>query len=102
MALTPAPGLLTQKEKQRLGQPILKERCAWDDNQDIRPVNKITLSEAMERYLSQVSTTKRPNSERRDRDSAKAILNIIGTDISLADLSPQHIVAFRDKRLTHI
>jgi len=70
--------------------------------QDIRPVKKVTLSEAMERYLTQVSTTKRPNSERRDKDSAKAILNIMGTDVSLADISPQNIVAYRDKRLKDI
>ncbi|MBU4236623.1 MAG: site-specific integrase, partial [Proteobacteria bacterium] len=37
--------------------------------QDARPAEKITFSEALNKYIDQVSTTKRPNSERRDRDS---------------------------------
>ena len=44
--------------------------------QDARPVERITFSDALNKYLDQVSTTKRPNSERRDRDSAKAIINV--------------------------
>jgi len=70
--------------------------------QDIRPVKKVSFSEALERYLEQVSTKKRPNSEYRDRQSAKMIQSVLDPEISLADISPQHIVAYRDKRLKDI
>ena len=36
--------------------------------QDVRPAEKLTFAEVLMRYLEQVSTTKRPNSESRDRD----------------------------------
>jgi integrase len=67
--------------------------------QDARPAEKILLSEALTRYLAQVSTTKRPNSERRDKDSAKAILNGFGSEISLADVNPQRLATYRNDRL---
>ena len=70
--------------------------------QDARPAEKLTFSEALNKYIDQVSTTKRPNSERRDRDSAKAILNIMGSEISLADVNPQRLVVYRDARLKNV
>jgi integrase len=70
--------------------------------QDARPVERITFSEALNKYLDQVSTTKRPNSERRDRDSAKALINAIGSEISLADVNPQRLVVYRDARLKNV
>ena len=50
--------------------------------QDVRPVERLSFSEVLERYLEQVSTKKRPNSEIRDRISAKAILDGFGKDLS--------------------
>lgn len=70
--------------------------------QDARPAEKLTFSEALNKYIDQVSTTKRPNSERRDRDSAKAILNVMGSEISLADVNPQRLVVYRDARLKNV
>jgi hypothetical protein len=67
--------------------------------QDVRPVGKMTLSEVLERYLEQVSTTKRPNSERRDHDSAKAILSGIGPETLLANINPNCLATYRDARL---
>jgi integrase len=67
--------------------------------QDVRPAGKITLSEVLERYLEQVSTTKRPNSERRDHDSAKAILSGIGPETLLANINTNCLATYRDARL---
>ena len=70
--------------------------------QDIRPAERITFAEVLNRYLDQVSTTKRPNSERRDRDSAKAILNGLGREISLIDVNPPRLAAYRDTRMKNV
>jgi integrase len=67
--------------------------------QDVRPAERLTFAEVLNRYLEQVSTTKRPNSERRDRDSAKAILNGFGSEISLTDVNPRRLAAYRDARM---
>ncbi len=49
-----------------------------------------------------VSTTKRPNSERRDRDSAKAILKGLGRDILLTDVNTPRLAAYRDSRIQKV
>ena len=67
--------------------------------QDIRPAEKLTLNDVLTKYLLQVSTTKRPNSERRDRDSAKAILSNFGTNIAITEVTPQRLAAYRDARI---
>jgi len=67
--------------------------------QDVRPVEKLRFAEVINRYLDQVSTTKRPNSESRDKVSAKAILNGFGSEISMADVNPQRLAAYRDARM---
>jgi integrase len=67
--------------------------------QDVRPIEKLTFAEVLNRYLEQVSTTKRANSEARDRQSARVILQHFGGDISLADISPQKIAIYRDTRI---
>ena len=70
--------------------------------QDVRSAEKIVLAEAIARYLSQVSSAKRPNSERRDKDSARAILTGLGCEISLSELTPQRLAAYRDTRTTQV
>ncbi|MGB3211846.1 MAG: site-specific integrase [Desulforhopalus sp.] len=70
--------------------------------QDFRPVEKLLFSEALSRYLEQVSSKKMPNSERRDKDSAQAILNWFDPEISLAAINPQQLAAYRDVRLKSI
>lgn len=67
--------------------------------QDARPVEKLTFADALNKYLEQISTAKRPNSERRDRDSARAILSSLGNEISLADVNSQRLAAYRDARI---
>ncbi|MFH1076719.1 MAG: hypothetical protein V1753_07790, partial [Pseudomonadota bacterium] len=59
--------------------------------QDNRPAEKVSFTETMERYLEQVSSQKRPNSERRDRDSAKTILKKLDKDLSLVDVTSQRL-----------
>ena len=70
--------------------------------QDARPAEKLTFADALNQYLEQISATKRPNSERRDRDSAKAILNSLGKEISLADVTSQRLAAYRDSRIKDV
>ena len=67
--------------------------------QDVRPIEKLTFAEILTRYIDQVSTTKRSNSENRDRQSAKIILNSFGPEISFADITPQKVAAYRDARM---
>jgi integrase len=70
--------------------------------QDVRSIENLTLAETIERYLTQVSATKRPNSIRRDKDSAKAILNDFGYEISLCDVTPQRLATYRDNRIKNV
>ncbi len=70
--------------------------------QDTRPADKITLAEAIERYLENVSSQKRPNSGRRDRIAAKAILDKLGDEISLNDVSSQLLATYRDTRIQEV
>jgi integrase len=70
--------------------------------QDVRPVERLAFSEVIERFLEQVSTKKRPNSEVRDRISAKAILDGFGKDLSLVDINAQRLVVYRDARLKSV
>lgn len=70
--------------------------------QDTRPAEKITLAEAIERYLEHVSSQKRPNSDHRDRIAAKAILEKFGQEISLTDVSSQRLANYRDSRIKQV
>lgn len=70
--------------------------------QDTRPAEKLLFADVLNRYLEQVSTSKRPNSERRDRDSAKAILNGLGHDIFFTDLTTPRLAAYRDARIKKV
>ena len=67
--------------------------------QDVRPAEKITFAESLTRYLEHVSSSKRINSERRDRISAVALLGGFGQEISLASITPQRLAVYRDARL---
>lgn len=67
--------------------------------QNMLPIEKVTFAELIEKYLERVSVAKRPNSERRDRDSARAILDAFGSEISLADINPKRLAAYRDARM---
>ena len=70
--------------------------------QDVRVVESITLASLLYKYLEQISTTKRPNSERRDRDSVKAILARLGKDIFLKEVTTKRLAEYRDKRIKEV
>ncbi len=70
--------------------------------QNTRTAEKLLFADVLMRYLEQISTTKRPNSERRDRDSAKAILAEFGTDILFTSVTTQRIAAYRDSRIKKV
>ena len=70
--------------------------------QDIRPAENLLFVDVLNRYLEQVSTTKRHNSDRRDRDSARAILKVLGQDIFLTDVNTQRLAAYRDYRMKKV
>jgi len=67
--------------------------------QDVRPAENLTFADALSQYLARVSTTKRPNSESRDKISAKALLEGFGSEMSLAAINPQRLAESRDKRI---
>lgn len=67
--------------------------------QDTRSAEKLLFAEVVEKYLDQISTTKRPNSERRDRDSAKALLTGLGKETLLTSVNAQRLAAYRDFRI---
>ncbi len=70
--------------------------------QDIRSAEKILFADVLKKYLEQISTTKRPNSARRDRDSAKALLAGFGTEILFTSVNTQRIAAYRDSRIKEV
>ena len=70
--------------------------------QDASPLKKFTFSDAMEQYLEQVSSQKRPNSERRDKDAVKAILRKIDGSLSLADITSQRLASYLDARVKEV
>lgn len=70
--------------------------------QDIRPIEKITFVEVLERYLTRVSVNKRPNSHNRDKQSSKIILDYLGPEITFVEVNPQKIAAYRDHRMKKV
>ncbi len=70
--------------------------------QNTRSAEKLLFADVLDRYVEQISTTKRPNSERRDRDSAKAILAELGKEILFTNVNSQRIAAYRDTRIKQV
>jgi integrase len=71
---------------------------SWTDNKEAR---QMTLSEALQRYLKDVSSRKRPATRKRDILSA-AYLERGLRNISLAQISPSKVAAYRDERLRKV
>ena len=69
---------------------------------DVRPAEKITFEEVLTKYLAQISPTKRPNSARRDNDSSKALFRFFGSEISISEVTPQRLAAYRDARVKNV
>lgn len=59
---------------------------------------RMLVRDALERYLSEISSTKRPSTARRERTSSVHLKNELGS-YSLAALTPDVIASYRDKRL---
>src|SRR5690554_2118212 len=62
------------------------------------PAERMTVADALERYLAEVSPTKRPASAASDLKHSKPLIKALGK-YSLAALTPEIIAKFRDQRL---
>lgn len=65
---------------------------------DRAPSERMTLKDALHRYLTDVSPTKGRGAAAREKNTAKPILNFFGR-YSLAAITPQMIAEYRDQRL---
>lgn len=59
---------------------------------------KTTIKKALERYLKEVTPTKKASTQKAEKQRAKKLLEQLG-QYSLASLSAEHIAKFRDDRL---
>ncbi|MAP76259.1 MAG: integrase [Pseudomonadales bacterium] len=62
------------------------------------PAERLTVADALKRYLAEVSPTKRPTSAASDARHAKPLVKYLGK-YSLAALTPEIIAKYRDERL---
>ena len=60
--------------------------------------DRILLKNAMDRYLREVSSTKKPTTERAEKHKAKALKEKLG-NYSLAAITPDLVAEYRDARL---
>ncbi len=60
--------------------------------------DRLLLKQALERYLREVSATKKPSTHSAERHKAKALKAELG-DYSLAAITPDLVAQYRDKRL---
>ena len=67
-----------------------------------KTAKKISFTEALDKYFDTISSMKSPNSIRRDKDSIKAIKANFNTSLSLADVTPEKIANYRNKRLEKV
>ncbi len=62
------------------------------------PAERTTLKAALERYLDEVTPTKKPSTQSAERKKAKIVIDRLG-QYGLAQLSPERIAEYRDERL---
>ena len=62
------------------------------------PAERLTVADALKRYLAEVSPTKRPTSAAIDAQNSKPLIQQLGK-YSLAALTPEIIATYRDDRL---
>ncbi len=62
------------------------------------PSEKMILQEALERYLREITPTKRPSTQRAEKMRAKPLIDQFGK-YALVSLTPDVIADYRDKRL---
>lgn len=63
------------------------------------PAERMTVEDALQRYLSEVTPTKRPMTQLSERRHAKPLIQHLGK-YSLATLTPEIVAKYRDMRLT--
>lgn len=59
---------------------------------------RITLQEALQRYLAEVTPTKKPTTQRSENTTAQHLINYLGK-YSMAALSSELVASYRDNRL---
>jgi integrase len=62
------------------------------------PADRLTVADALKRYLAEVTPTKRPSTAKVERLRAKIVIKHLG-QYSLAALSPEIVAKFRDETL---
>lgn len=62
------------------------------------PSERLTLASALDRYLAEVTSSKKPSTQAGERKKAKTLRNALGA-YSLAAMSPDIVARFRDERL---
>ncbi|MEW6648522.1 MAG: site-specific integrase [Pseudomonadota bacterium] len=63
------------------------------------PAEKMTVAEALDRYLREVTPTKRPSTQKNERKKAKNLLEYLGK-YGLVAVTPQLVAQYRDTRLS--
>lgn len=63
------------------------------------PAERMTLSEALDKYLTEVTPTKKPSSQRTERGHAKRLRDALGK-YSLIAITPDIVASYRDERLS--
>lgn len=63
------------------------------------PAERQTFATAMQRYLDEVTPTKRPMTQNAERKRSTALVNFFGK-YSLAAITPDMVATFRDRRLS--
>ncbi|MGH8550599.1 MAG: hypothetical protein ACRERU_18750 [Methylococcales bacterium] len=66
---------------------------------DRMPAERMTLRDAMSRYLTEITPTKGKGAAAREKITAKPILDKLGS-FSLAAITPQIVAEYRDYRLS--
>ncbi|MFC1825940.1 tyrosine-type recombinase/integrase, partial [Thermodesulfobacteriota bacterium] len=68
---------------------------------DLKDAHKILFKDALDRYLNNVSTQKRPSTYLRDKLSASHLGKRLG-HLSLVQVTPSKVASYRDKRLKEV
>ena len=68
---------------------------------NLNGADSILFSDALHRYLSEVSIKKRPRTEERDRLSASYLKQMLGA-LTLAQVTPDKVAKYRDERLKKV
>lgn len=65
---------------------------------DPAQADKITLFNALDRYINEVTVKKKPNTQDREKRAAKQVALGIGTETPISMITPSVVARYRDKR----